>query len=181
MKSSKQKVKSFKYGIFILRFSLFILVPHEYLSYICIGKFIQNMADNAITSKVIYTGGLRTSAVHLKSGNTIITDAPPDNHGKGEAFSPTDLMATSLANCMLTVMGIACQSRNINIDGTVAEVTKIMAANPRRVAEIHITLTFPPMGYTDEQKKLLELTARTCPVAESLHPKLIQNITFVFN
>jgi putative redox protein len=82
---------------------------------------------------------------------------------------------------MLTVMGIACQSRNINIDGTVAEVTKIMAANPRRVAEIQITITFPALGYSDEQKKLLELTARTCPVAESLHPKLIQNITFVFN
>lgn len=139
------------------------------------------MADSALTSKVIYTGGLRTSAVHIKSGNTIITDAPTDNHGKGEAFSPTDLMATSLANCMLTVMGIACQSRNINIDGTTAEVIKIMAANPRRVAGIKITLTFPPNGYTDEQKKLLELTARTCPVAESLHPNLIQNINFVFN
>ncbi len=139
------------------------------------------MAANSITSKVIYTGGLRTTAEHIKSGVIIITDAPPDNHGKGEAFSPTDLMATSLANCMLTVMGIACQSRNINIDGTVAEVTKIMAANPRRVAEIQIVLTFPAMGYTDEQKKLLELTARTCPVAESLHPNLIQNITFVFN
>ena len=139
------------------------------------------MADNAVTSKVIYTGSLRTTAEHLKSGSKIITDAPLDNHGKGEAFSPTDLMATSLANCMLTVMGIACQSRNINIDGTIAEVTKIMAANPRRVTEIQITLTFPAMGYTGEQKKLLELTARTCPVAESLHPKLIQNINFVFN
>lgn len=139
------------------------------------------MADQAITSKVIYTGGLRTTCEHVKLGSRIITDAPTDNHGKGEAFSPTDLMSTSLATCMLTVMGIACQSRGMNIDGTVAEVTKIMAANPRRVAEIQIILTFPPMGYTDEQKKLLELTARTCPVAESLHPKLIQNITFVFN
>ena len=138
------------------------------------------MADNTITSRVIYNGGLRTTAEHLKSGNKIITDAPPDNHGRGEAFSPTDLLATSLANCMLTVMGIACQSRNINIDGTVAEVTKIMAANPRRVAQIVIKLTFPPMGYTDEQKELLELTARTCPVARSLHPELIQNITFAF-
>jgi putative redox protein len=139
------------------------------------------MANDTVTSKVIYTGGLRTTAEHLKSGSKIITDAPVDNHGKGEAFSPTDLMSTSLATCMLTVMGIACQSRNINIDGTVAEVTKIMAANPRRVAEIRITLTFPPVTYSDDEKKLLELTARTCPVAESLHPKLIQNITFVFN
>ncbi|HTB32918.1 MAG TPA: OsmC family protein [Bacteroidia bacterium] len=135
----------------------------------------------AITSRVIYSGGLRTEAEHIKSGNKIVTDAPPDNHGRGEAFSPTDLMSTSLATCMLTVMGIACQSRGINIDGTTAEVTKIMAANPRRVAEIQITITFPAMGYTDEQKKLLELTARTCPVAESLHPNLIQNITFVYN
>src|SRR5580698_6912856 len=128
------------------------------------------MADNAVTSKVIYTGSLRTTAEHLKSGSKIITDAPLDNHGKGEAFSPTDLMATSLANCMLTVMGIACQSRNINIDGTVAEVTKIMAANPRRVAEIQVKLTFPPMKYTDDEKKLIEHTARICPVAQSLHP-----------
>jgi putative redox protein len=139
------------------------------------------MSNTAITSKVTYTGGLRTEAVHIKSGNKIITDAPPDNHGKGEAFSPTDLMSTSLATCMLTVMGIACEARNINMDGAVAEVTKIMAANPRRVAEIHVTLTMPNKGYTDEQKKMLEHTGRTCPVALSLHPNLIQNITFVFN
>ncbi len=139
------------------------------------------MSDTAVMSKVIYPGGLRTQSVHLKSGKEIITDAPVDNHGKGEAFSPTDLMANSLATCMLTVMGIACNKHNIKMDGTVAEVTKIMAANPRRVAEIDITITMPPMGYTDEQKKLLELTARTCPVAESLHPNLIQKITFVYN
>jgi putative redox protein len=141
---------------------------------------MQNMSNTAITSKVIYKGGLRTEAEHQKSGNKIITDAPPDNHGKGEAFSPTDLMATSLATCMLTVMGIACNGRNWNMDGTVAEVTKIMESNPRRVAEIHITLKMPPNGYTDEQKKILEHTARTCPVALSLHPKLIQNITFAY-
>jgi putative redox protein len=138
------------------------------------------MSNTVITSKVTYTGGLRTEAVHLKSGNKIITDAPTDNHGKGEAFSPTDLMSTSLATCMLTVMGIACETRNMNMDGAVAEVTKIMAANPRRVAEIHITLTMPAKGYTDEQKKMLEHTGRTCPVALSLHPNLIQNINFVF-
>jgi putative redox protein len=139
------------------------------------------MSNNPLTSKVTYSGGLRTECVHIKSGNKIITDAPPDNHGKGEAFSPTDLMSTSLATCMLTVMGIACEARSMNMDGAVAEVTKIMAANPRRVAEIHITLTMPNKGYTDEQKKMLEHTGRTCPVALSLHPNLIQNITFVFN
>jgi putative redox protein len=138
------------------------------------------MSNTELTSRVIYSAGLRTEAVHLKSGNKIITDAPTDNHGKGEAFSPTDLLATSLATCMLTVMGIACDARSISMDGTVAEVTKIMAANPRRVAEIKITITFPSMGYTDEQKKMLEHTGRTCPVAQSLHPNLIQNITFVF-
>src|ERR1700728_2897172 len=125
------------------------------------------MADTAITSKVIYSGALRTDAIHIKSGRKIITDAPTDNHGKGEAFSPTDLMSTSLATCMLTVMGIACEARNMNMDGAVAEVTKIMAANPRRVAEIHIAITMPPNGYTDEQKKMLEHTAHTCPVALS--------------
>lgn len=139
------------------------------------------MSNTGITSKVTYTGGLRTEAVHIKSGNKIITDAPPDNHGKGEAFSPTDLMSTSLATCMLTVMGIACEARNMNMDGAFAEVTKIMAANPRRVAQIDITVTMPHKGYTGEQKQMLENAARTCPVAQSLHPNLIQNITFVFN
>ena len=95
------------------------------------------------TSKVIYLGGLRTNSTHLQSGIEIITDAPLDNQGKGEAFSPTDLMATSLANCMLTIMGIAARTHEIDIDGTTAEVTKIMAAEPRRVAEIHINLHFP--------------------------------------
>lgn len=134
-----------------------------------------------ITSKVIYSGGLRTRATHERSGDTIITDAPLDNHGKGEAFSPTDLMSTSLAACMLTTMGIACEARGMNMDGAMAEVTKIMAANPRRVAEIHVTITMPHKGYTDEQKKMLENTAHTCPVALSLHPSLIQKITFVYN
>jgi putative redox protein len=139
------------------------------------------MSDPVVMSKVVYSGELRTEAVHLKSGSKIITDAPSDNHGKGEAFSPTDLMSTSLATCMLTVMGIACNGRDINMEGAVAEVTKIIAANPRRVAGINITVTMPAMNYTIEQKELLENIARTCPVALSLHPNLIQNITFVYN
>jgi putative redox protein len=139
------------------------------------------MSDPVVMSKVVYSGELRTEAVHLKSGSKIITDAPSDNHGKGEAFSPTDLMSTSLATCMLTVMGIACSGRDINMEGAVAEVTKIMAANHRRVAGINITVTMPAMNYTIEQKELLENIARTCPVALSLHPNLIQNITFVYN
>lgn len=130
------------------------------------------------TSKVIYTGQLRTEATHLASGNKIITDAPVDNHGKGQAFSPTDLLATSLANCMLTVMGIAANTHSINMDGAAAEVTKVMAANPRRVSEIHITVTMPAQNYTDKEKSILEHAGRTCPVMQSLHPNLLQDIVF---
>lgn len=130
------------------------------------------------TSLVKYIGGLRTEATHLQSNTTIITDAPLDNHGKGEAFSPTDLMATSLANCMLTIMGIKANTEGMtNIDGTEATVTKVMAADPRRVSEIHIHLKFPKNGYTDKEKKIYENIAHTCPVAKSLHPDLKQVIT----
>jgi putative redox protein len=131
------------------------------------------------TSKVTYLGELRTQAVHLASGSTIQTDAPVDNQGKGQAFSPTDLAATSLANCMITVMGIASQKDNIQtIDGTTAEVTKVMYSDPRRIGEIHVHLTFPKGNYTDREKKIYEHTALTCPVAKSLHPDIKQKITF---
>lgn len=130
------------------------------------------------TSTVKYTGELRTESVHLASKTTIITDAPVDNHGKGEAFSPTDLMATSLANCMLTIMGIKSQAEGYTpIDGTTAEVTKIMYADPRRVGEIHITLNFPKRDFSEKEKKIYENIAHTCPVAKSLHPDLKQVIT----
>jgi putative redox protein len=131
------------------------------------------------TSLVSYTGNLRTEAEHLASKNSIITDAPIDNHGKGEAFSPTDLMATSLANCMLTVMGIKAQQEGMTpIDGTTAEVTKIMYSEPRRVGEIHISFHFPKLQYNDKEKKIYEHTALTCPVGKSLHPDLKQVIAF---
>jgi putative redox protein len=132
------------------------------------------------TSKVLYTGQLRTEATHIASGSKIITDAPVDNHGKGQAFSPTDLMATSLANCMLTVMGIAANTHTINMDGAEAEITKVMAANPRRVSEIHVTITMPAKNYTDKEKSILEHAGRTCPVAQSLHPNILQNINFIY-
>src|SRR6185312_4007727 len=132
------------------------------------------------TSKIIYTGELRTQATHLASGTTIITDAPVDNHGKGQAFSPTDLLATSLGNCMLTVMGIAANTHKIDLDGATAEFTKVMAANPRRVSEVHVTLTMPAKGYTDKEKSILENTGRTCPVALSLHPNIVQDIKFIY-
>lgn len=132
-----------------------------------------------ITSTVKYTGNLRTEATHPASRTTIITDAPVDNHGKGEAFSPTDLMATSLANCMLTIMGIKSGTEHMTpIDGTTAEVTKIMYADPRRVGEIHIKLTFPKNNFSEKEKKIYENIAQTCPVAKSLHPDLKQVLIF---
>jgi putative redox protein len=125
-----------------------------------------------------YLGGLRTTAIHLKSGQQIVTDAPPDNNGKGEAFSPTDLMSTSLGCCMLTVMGIVAERHSLDISGTKVEITKNMEANPRRVGEIVVEMTFPKTDFSDKDKQLLENTALTCPVAKSLHPDLKQTVIF---
>lgn len=129
------------------------------------------------TSKVTYQGDLRTTAVHLQSNNEIITDAPVDNHGKGEAYSPTDLLATSLASCMLTIIGIKAADMDINITGTTAEVTKVMAADPRRVSEVHIIMTFA-QELDERTLKIFYNTALTCPVANSLHPDITQNLVF---
>ena len=115
---------------------------------------------------------------HLQSGNTVTTDAPVDNQGKGEYFSPTDLMATSLSSCMITIMGIAANTHGFNIDGMYADVTKIMYSDPRRVGEIHIDLYFPHNSYTARERKHIEHAAFTCPVSQSLHPDLLQKITF---
>jgi putative redox protein len=130
------------------------------------------------TSKIVYSGNLRTEASHLKSGKTIITDAPVDNNGKGEAFSPTDLLATSLGCCMVTIMGIVANNNNINIDGTTLEITKMMEANPRRVAEIIVEFKMNGNSYSDKEKQLLENAARTCPVAKSLSAELKQTVIF---
>ena len=127
-------------------------------------------------SKVTYQGNLRTEAVHLKSGNTIHTDAPIDNHGKGEAFSPTDLASTSLASCILTIMGIAANKHDINIKGTTAEVEKIMASNPRRIAKINIKINMPLNEFSSKQKKILEAAAHHCPVGLSLNDNTEENI-----
>lgn len=131
------------------------------------------------TSTVTYEGNLRTSAIHLQSNNQIITDAPTDNHGRGETFSPTDLLATSLASCMLTVMGIKAENMGLDLTGTLANVNKIMATEPRRVAQIDVTLTVK--GVTiDKDKTILLNTALTCPVAKSLHPEIVQNVKIEF-
>jgi len=133
-----------------------------------------------MTSNVTYQGDLRTLMVHLRSGNEVITDAPTDNQGKGEAFSPTDLVATGLASCMLTVMGIKARDMNVNIDGTTATVNKIMAADPRRISQVEVTLTFPVGNFGEKEQKILENTALTCPVAKSLHPDIVQDVRFVW-
>ena len=130
------------------------------------------------TSKVIYNGNLRTEATHIASSDTIITDAPLDNNGRGEAFSPTDLVATALASCMITVMGIKANQMNINIDGIRSEVIKVMASDPRRISEIKVHLKMPSNNYTHKDRKILEAIANTCPVAMSLHPDIKQIITF---
>lgn len=129
------------------------------------------------TSKVTYIGDLRTENLHINSGNTYITDAPTDNHGKGEAFSPTDTVATGLANCMLTVMGIKAREMNIVLDGSVAEVTKIMASNPRRISAIEINLKLPK-EIDSKARKIIENTGKNCPVLHSLHPDIKKDIIF---
>lgn len=134
-----------------------------------------------MTSKVIYEAGLRTVATHLFSGSVVETDAPLDNQGKAERFSPTDLVATALASCMLTVMGIYARNHGINIDGTTCEVEKIMVADPRRIGEIKIRMAFPTdQVYTEKDKIVLERTANTCPVLESLHPDCKKTVSFIW-
>lgn len=123
-------------------------------------------------------GELRTENIHLQSGNKIITDAPCDNRGKGEAFSPTDLLATALGNCIMTIMGIKAMDNGIDIVGTGLDITKIMADAPRRVSEVIIEFNFPKKNYTKEEKALIESVAGTSPVPLSVHPDLKQTIIF---
>ena len=127
--------------------------------------------------QVKYLGDLRTKAIHIKSNSNIITDAPVDNQGKGEKFSPTDLIASSLGSCMLTIMGISARTYRIDITGASANVTKIMSSNPRRIKEIYIDISF----YKHINKKhriILERSARSCPVSKSINPKINEVITF---
>ena len=124
------------------------------------------------TVKTTYLGNLRTQAVHTKSGATIFTDAPADNHGKGEAFSPTDLFAASYASCALTIIGIATQTHGFNIEGAVVKTTKIMGENPRRIAELKVDFTFPPNNYSEKERKIIEHSIKHCPVNNSLPAEL---------
>jgi putative redox protein len=131
-----------------------------------------------MTSKITYLGDLRTECTHIRSGQTWITDAPPDNQGKGEAFSPTDLTATSLGACMATIMGISAREHNLDIAGMHIEITKLMAVGPRRIAGIDVDVFMPKHMIESRSRKILEAAGRSCPVALSLHPDLVQNIVF---
>ncbi len=127
-----------------------------------------------------YKGTLRTENVHTRSGSLVITDAPVDNQGKGEAFSPTDLVCTALSSCMLTTMGILADRENINIKGLQTEVVKIMGSAPRKISEIQISLSHPSLQATEVQKQKLRNAALTCPVALSLHESIKQTVVFNF-
>lgn len=133
-----------------------------------------------MTTKTEYLGNLRTNITHIESGTVLITDAPKDNQGEGNSFSPSDLLATSLSSCMLTIMGIAARTHGFSIDGAKATTSKIMNSSPRRVAEIVVDITFPHDNYSDKERKLLHAAARECPVAKSLSHEVKQTINFVF-
>ena len=129
---------------------------------------------------ITYSGNLRCKATHIQSGSQLQTDAPLDNNGKGELFSPTDLLATSLTTCMITVMGIAAEKNGFTQGDINAEVEKIMAADPRRVQKIRIRITFENSSYSDQQKDILEKAALNCPVAKSLNQSLVQAVEFFY-
>lgn len=129
---------------------------------------------------VIYAGNLRCEITHDQSGTQLETDAPLDNKGKGEKFSPTDLLCTSLATCILTTMAIAAQERNWKFEGVTASIEKIMNQSPRRIGEIKIHFTFPDLGYDNLSKEKIQRYAHACPVSRSLSADVIQTISFEF-
>jgi putative redox protein len=131
------------------------------------------------TSRTIYLGELRTENEHIRSGQKLITDAPIDNQGKGEAFSPTDLVATALSDCMMTIMGIKARDKGLDLTDTTIETTKIMSSEqPRRIDEIIVEFTFPKNNFSEKDKVILEAVSKTCPVALSLHPDIKQTIKY---
>ena len=132
------------------------------------------------TARTIYKGDLRTEMTHVRSGSVIITDAPPDNKGKGEFFSPTDLVASALGSCIFTIMGIAAREHDFNIDGASCAITKIMTEKPRKIGEIKIEFDFTMHEFTEKQKKILDYCVKTCPVALSLSESVFQNVILKF-
>ena len=135
-----------------------------------------------MTSTVVYSGNLRTVGTHLQSGTQIETDAPVDNQGQGERFSPSDLVATALGSCMMTIMGIKARDLNINLEDTRIEITKKMSADPRRISGIDLTFSFPDsLHLSDKEKTILERAAHTCPVIYSIHPDIKVQVVMVWN
>ena len=135
-----------------------------------------------MTSSIVYKGNLKTICTHLESGNQIVTAAPKDNQGDGDAFSPTDLTATSLGACMLSIMGIKAREMNIDLKSTKAEVTKVMYSEPRRIGEIHVKISFPELEALEDEKNraIFERVAMKCPVYYSLHPDIIKKVEFIY-
>ena len=132
-----------------------------------------------MTSTVVYEGNLRTVCTHLKSGTAIETDAPTDNQGRGDRFSPSDLVATALGACMMTIMGIKARDMQVDLEGVKIEVEKIMKADPRRIGGVNLTFHFPDnLQFTEKQKTILENAAHTCPVIYSIHPDIAVNVQF---
>lgn len=132
------------------------------------------------TATGTYLGDLRVELRHEQSGATIVTDAPVDNHGKGEAFSPTDMVGAALGACAMTIIGIYAQAHNVDVSGMKMEVTKTMNADPRRIGRLEVTFIMPARAYSDKEKASIERAARTCPVHLSLHPDTEQVFTFVW-
>ncbi len=130
------------------------------------------------TVSLTYEGSLRTRLVHEKSGSPLQTDAPVDNHGKGEAFSPTDLVAAALISCMVTVMGILAESKGFDMGKVTGSVNKIMGENPRRITELDLVLNFSNPNLSQKERQMLENTAMNCPVAKSIHPEIIVQVRF---
>lgn len=133
------------------------------------------------TATVTYLGELRTLATHVRSGEQVTTDAPPDNQGRGEAFSPSDLLATSLASCMMTIMGIAARDKDIPLVGLKARVVKHMTPAPRRVERIEVHMELDGKDLGARERTILENAARTCPVARSLREDIVQDLHFIYS
>ena len=131
-----------------------------------------------VTTK--YLGDLRCESVHHQSGDRLITDAPTDNQGKGEAFSPTDLVATAYGSCVLTIMGMAAKTHGFDIEGAEVSTTKVMGTDPRRIVELVTEFTLPHNNYSAKEKKIIELVAKECPVYNSVHPDMKKTVTFKY-
>ncbi len=145
-------------------------------------KYHLKVKRNYMTSQIIYDGDLRCTCKHIQSGTVIETDAPTDNKGKGERFSPTDTVCVALATCMITTMAIKYEEHNVNLKGTTLEVTKHMLSDPRRIGSIDVKFLFPEnLNVSEKEKIILERIGNNCPVMKSIHPDIKVNVTYNWN